>query len=242
MPASLNCPNCGAPTGEDATGCAYCGTHLATIACASCMGAMFVGSQFCPHCGAQVAAAAQGGNPALRCPGCGDEMPSQRLGGVSLHQCGKCGGQFLSPDVFATLCNDHAARGALTLASGGAAPSVAASMDARIRYVHCAKCDKVMNRVNFGRRSGIIVDVCKGHGVWFDRDELRQVLAFVDRGGLEAVRGDGADQASTAQRALGLASSTGADAARIDAAFLSIASQTDDTSPLKAFFHALFTS
>jgi hypothetical protein len=42
-----------------------------------------------------------------------------------------------------------------------------------------------MNRVNFGRRSGIIVDVCRPHGTWFDADELPRVVTFVMHGGLE---------------------------------------------------------
>ena len=42
-----------------------------------------------------------------------------------------------------------------------------------------------MNRVNFGRRSGIIVDVCKPHGTWFDADELPRVVDYVMKGGLE---------------------------------------------------------
>ena len=34
----------------------------------------------------------------------------------------------------------------------------------------------MMNRQNFGRRSGVIIDVCKGHGVWFEPGELSAVL------------------------------------------------------------------
>jgi len=41
-----------------------------------------------------------------------------------------------------------------------------------------------MNRVNFARISGVILDVCKMHGVWFDRDELSQVLESIQGGGL----------------------------------------------------------
>jgi hypothetical protein len=29
----------------------------------------------------------------------------------------------------------------------------------------------------------VVLDVCAGHGVWFDRDELEAVLAWVGRGG-----------------------------------------------------------
>jgi Zn-finger nucleic acid-binding protein len=45
-----------------------------------------------------------------------------------------------------------------------------------------------MNRINFARCSGVIVDVCKGHGTWFDRDELSRIVEFIRQGGLEASR------------------------------------------------------
>lgn len=35
-----------------------------------------------------------------------------------------------------------------------------------------------MNRKNFGKQSGVLVDVCTMHGVWFDRGELDVVAAF----------------------------------------------------------------
>jgi Zn-finger nucleic acid-binding protein len=54
-----------------------------------------------------------------------------------------------------------------------------------ITYVKCPVCAEVMNRTNFGRRSGVIVDVCRAHGTWFDAGELDTVLAFVAKGGLE---------------------------------------------------------
>jgi Zn-finger nucleic acid-binding protein len=46
----------------------------------------------------------------------------------------------------------------------------------------------MMNRINFARCSGVIVDVCKGHGTWFDRDELSRIVEFIRGGGLEASR------------------------------------------------------
>jgi Zn-finger nucleic acid-binding protein len=41
-----------------------------------------------------------------------------------------------------------------------------------------------MNRVNFGKRSGVIVEVCKPHGVWFEKGELTRAIEFVAGGGL----------------------------------------------------------
>jgi hypothetical protein len=45
-----------------------------------------------------------------------------------------------------------------------------------------------MNRINFARCSGVIVDICKGHGTWFDCDELSGIVQFIRRGGLEISR------------------------------------------------------
>jgi Zn-finger nucleic acid-binding protein len=42
-----------------------------------------------------------------------------------------------------------------------------------------------MNRVNFGQSSGVVIDVCKPHGIWFDPDELRRIVLFITSGGLE---------------------------------------------------------
>jgi Zn-finger nucleic acid-binding protein len=41
-----------------------------------------------------------------------------------------------------------------------------------------------MNRSNFARSSGVIIDLCKQHGVWFDADELPKIIDFIDQGGL----------------------------------------------------------
>ena len=46
----------------------------------------------------------------------------------------------------------------------------------------------MMNRVNFGRLSGTIVDVCKGHGTFLDPGELHRIVKFIRSGGLERAR------------------------------------------------------
>jgi hypothetical protein len=42
--------------------------------------------------------------------------------------------------------------------------------------------------VNFGRVSGTIIDVCKGHGAFFDAGELHAVVNFVQNGGYDRMR------------------------------------------------------
>ncbi|MDD2366515.1 MAG: zf-TFIIB domain-containing protein [Desulfuromonadaceae bacterium] len=50
-------------------------------------------------------------------------------------------------------------------------------------YIKCPVCAKIMNRVNFGTNSGVIVDRCREHGVWLDGGELRRLFDWMKAGG-----------------------------------------------------------
>ena len=50
-------------------------------------------------------------------------------------------------------------------------------------YVKCPECGKLMNRVNFGVRSGVVVDKCTEHGIWLDGGELRHLFEWMKAGG-----------------------------------------------------------
>jgi Zn-finger nucleic acid-binding protein len=67
-------------------------------------------------------------------------------------------------------------------------------------YLKCPECDTVMNRVNFGRRSGIILDNCRGHGTWFDHRELPGIVEFVRKGGLAESRARAASERLSQER------------------------------------------
>jgi Zn-finger nucleic acid-binding protein len=58
----------------------------------------------------------------------------------------------------------------------------------KIRYLPCPSCKVLMHRVNFAKCSNVIVDVCKAHGTWFDKDELRRIVEFIRAGGFERAR------------------------------------------------------
>lgn len=58
----------------------------------------------------------------------------------------------------------------------------------RVTYIPCPLCRSTMNRMNFGKVSGVIVDVCRLHGTWFDAGELTRVVAFAANKGLERTR------------------------------------------------------
>lgn len=52
-------------------------------------------------------------------------------------------------------------------------------------YIPCVRCGKLMNRKNFGKISGVIIDECGRHGVWLDTGELEKIRHFIADGGLE---------------------------------------------------------
>ncbi len=57
------------------------------------------------------------------------------------------------------------------------------SKDQKVKYIKCPVCRNFMRRVNFGYRSGVIVDRCKKHGVWLDNGEIVHLLEWKKAGG-----------------------------------------------------------
>jgi Zn-finger nucleic acid-binding protein len=39
-----------------------------------------------------------------------------------------------------------------------------------------------MNRTNYDQKSGVLIDACAAHGVWFDDDELAAILRWIRQG------------------------------------------------------------
>ena len=187
---TLNCPNCGAAISSDSPRCQFCESKLATIACPSCFAMMFIGSRHCPHCGAAAAEAKASSLSTLKCPKCKSDMLAITLGGSAMRECGSCGGLWLEIGAFEKLCADREHQASvLGLASPVNSPRTNATTgEIKVRYFPCPQCGQLMNRMNFARCSGVIVDVCRGHGMWFDRDELRAIIEFIRAGGLDRSR------------------------------------------------------
>ena len=112
------------------------------------------------------------------------------LGGSAMRECETCGGLWLEVAAFEKICADREHQAAVL---GLASPVPGHRMDPtsdkiKVRYFPCPQCGQLMNRINFARCSGVIVDVCRGHGTWFDRDELRAIIEFIRGGGLQLSR------------------------------------------------------
>lgn len=183
---TLNCPTCGAAAAPDAVSCGFCRARLATVGCPSCFALVFVGHRHCAACGAEAGRPVVVERVDAPCPrGCGP-LARVELRDVPLGECAGCGGVWLDEPTFERLCADRERQSAV-LAKDARVSGAVPVLDG-VRYVRCPACDKVMNRVNFARVSGVVVDRCRGHGVWFDHDELRRVVEFVRGGGMEIAR------------------------------------------------------
>ena len=185
---TLKCPMCGAPASTESTRCDHCGTPLSTVACPSCFATIFIGAKFCSHCGAKADRGESASPASLACPRCRAEMRAVAIGGADLSECPRCGGIWADTASFQQICADREHQSAvlgMPTELPAAGPGGAAEF---IRYVPCPRCRKLMNRLNFAHCSGVIVDVCKAHGTWFDRDELRRIVEFIRAGGLDVAR------------------------------------------------------
>jgi Zn-finger nucleic acid-binding protein len=112
-------------------------------------------------------------------------MAAVKVGSVTLDECTACGGVFVDPPSFERICAEREQQ-AVVLRTTFPPPAVRAPRTDR--YWPCPLCGRLMNRQNFARLSGVIVDVCKGHGVWFNHGELQAIVEFIRSGGLERAR------------------------------------------------------
>ncbi len=182
--SALHCPNCGAPAGPGDQSCKYCHATLATVSCPVCFALMFEGAAYCPSCGARRERTA-GGDRKARCSACFGVMHDVLIGPTGLMECETCHAMWIDAGTFEHICADRDTQSAV-LGQYGSPPAAASA--AEVRYRRCVACGKMMNRINFGRVSGTVIDVCKGHGVFLDPGELHQIVSFLQTGGLDRAR------------------------------------------------------
>lgn len=139
----------------------------------------------------------------FNCPRCQVEMEAVAVGAATLRECARCSGLWVEAAAFEQICADREQQ-AVVLNGAVARRAVAegSNVEGHVRYMPCPQCAQLMNRINFARCSGVVVDVCKGHGTWFDRDELQRVVEFIRAGGMSAARAREIEQLTEERRQL----------------------------------------
>lgn len=178
---TLVCPRCGAPVGFESRTCRHCQAELATVRCPACFTLERTGRKHCSHCAALLSLEGFEGPFGAKCPRCGDaELVAVMVGEHRVGECMRCTGLFVEHAVVEHITRRKADQAGLRLRAISAAPTEPETT----AYLSCPRCAKHMTRRSFAERSGVILDYCAEHGVWFDRDELARVLEFIDAGGL----------------------------------------------------------
>ena len=180
----ITCVSCGAPVDPGARHCAYCGAPVATVRCAACFSMSAPTAAFCAGCGRSLGLEPLALPDSLACPRCSGRLSAFGGDPGRLYDCSSCGGQFVEH----ALLRDLLERREICGAAVPRRPLRSASQGEPVHYVPCPSCRVLMNRHNFGDTSGVIVDLCSKHGVWFDTGELPRVLEFVEEGGLSRAR------------------------------------------------------
>ncbi len=188
----IDCAACGAAVHEGARRCGYCKAPIATARCAWCHHMSMADAAHCAGCGRELGLEPVGRAGRLECPDCKMPLEAFDVGPGALHDCSVCGGQFVDHAALRDLLERHEA-------SGASAPRRERRAEP-VHYRPCPECAALMNRKNFGGASGVIVDVCRRHGTWFDLGELPRVMAFVETGGVERARAREAEEAAQKKR------------------------------------------
>lgn len=195
QPKALRCSRCGAPLRDEARKCDYCEAEI-TIeerglsgVCPVCYARLLSGARFCMECGVEIAPQAL---KAIRegtvCPRCKGELRSRMVGPTALVECGSCGGLWLTSGELERICEKADVESLVRQYLGEHSPTAPTLATGGPAYLPCPTCGDLMARKNFGIRSGVLIDVCRGHGVWLDHRELERILDFVRAGGLARAR------------------------------------------------------
>ena len=208
--AVVRCSACGGPRSGEELSCRYCGADFTVherdldAVCPQCSTRVSRRSRFCHDCGSPLlfvqaaASAAQAAGPP--CPACGGghRLVSRGLGPLAapptaiaaIAECPRCGGLWVEREVFEALA-ERSRQGKIEDfgPEPSAPPTLSMPPAARAAggplYRPCAVCGALMNRRNYERKSAVIVDICRDHGVWFDLDELSRLLRWIHAGGAE---------------------------------------------------------
>lgn len=196
--AVVRCSSCGASRSKgNEPYCRYCGSSftlherdLNTI-CPNCMCRVSSKANFCHSCSTPIVADDDFESTDMPCPSCDDSrLHSRKMANqpFTLKECNQCAGLWISIDVF-----NHLEQQAQLQAASGIQNRVhdkkphqvnPDSINPKNYYRKCPTCNQIMNRKNYAGDSGIVVDVCSKHGMWFDIHELDQILKFIRDGRL----------------------------------------------------------
>ena len=164
-----NCSNCSAPLPPNSIKCDYCGSRNDI----DLKGVNYntthetESERICPRCSI------------------GLKTIDLKIDGKFLiEKCDQCQGLFFDPgELEAVLQATVANVFTVNRSQLDSINAIQRASEYGISYIKCPVCANLMNRVNFGTKSGVIVNRCRDHGVWLDGGELRHLFEWMKAGG-----------------------------------------------------------
>ena len=163
--------------------------------CKSCAAPLPAYSSLCEYCGTKNDVDLRGiseftvsqQNSNRPCPLCNRSMETISLKAVknfNIERCPSCMGLFFDPEELNAILDKSVDQVySIDMKKIHTMNQMPNRTVTRTRaYIKCPVCSELMNRVNFGTRSGVVVDQCK-HGIWLDNGELRKLLEWRKAGG-----------------------------------------------------------
>ena len=111
----------------------------------------------------------------MNCPRCRTPLNVQQAGNLVMNCCYQCGGLFLDGIASKRVVDAVDPNAIATANQVSQHARAAVSTDA---VAPCPACEKPLDRMPIPA-ANVTVDVCREHGVWFDRDELQRVVQAV---------------------------------------------------------------
>jgi len=112
------------------------------------------------------------------CPHCRIPLKSAEIRGSRISMCPECFGMWLDSDEFSFLASKRDVYKDESVPKKYERKPLYSKKPAKM-YVPCPVCNQLMNRQNFKKISGVIIDICIKHGVWLDAGELEQIRSFI---------------------------------------------------------------
>lgn len=118
----------------------------------------------------------------MNCPRCQGECKTSWYEGVCIDTCARCEGSWLDEGELATIktAREKTFTRPEIEAIQGVTQKVVVGKEALAPELACPKCGGQMQRYNYAGASGVVLDRCPQHGIWFDKGELDAVQILVE--------------------------------------------------------------
>lgn len=147
--------------------------------CSACGRQSSANRKNCMYCGGNLVENKRSGP--VHCCGCHTPMNEVDIQGTIIDVCPSCSGIWFDTGELEEVLNKLDSPNDDPHEGGVTAPiqNIPESGSPR----NCPHCNLIMGKKNYKRFSGVIVDVCRFHGLYLDGDELEKIHLFMVTGG-----------------------------------------------------------